>query len=239
MIDVNALARRAKRTGASLERARISVSCRVEGGVGEEEVPALVAPEGFEAEEGFGTRGAPKLSGPLEATLDLATRRLHRPTAEGFARPPGRPVVPPGLVFPEVGCFPGHRFGRRPGGQARQRFVQWPDHFHRRFVFELAPQRLEPGLERRLVFAPEGAAPGGQVLPGLLEVQPLAGLRPAVVGPAPNPHGPVADHQYARRLAPAAPPRLGVPLFAQGVQALAREHVAALDDDRSPAVSPR
>ncbi len=91
------------------------------------------------------------------------------------------------------------------GSPARQRFVQLPNHFHRRFVLELSPQRLDPGFEAFFVLTPERPAHGDQVLHGMLEVQPLAGLRPAVVGQPPEPHGPVADHQHAGRRAQATP----------------------------------
>jgi hypothetical protein len=48
---------------------RISVSCRVEGGVGEELRPAVVAPEGFQTQQRFVARLRPELSGPLEPAL--------------------------------------------------------------------------------------------------------------------------------------------------------------------------
>lgn len=60
--------------GASLMLSgRIPVSCGVEGrDVRKEEMPAGVAPEGFEAEQGFIAGAAPELAGALEAALVLA-----------------------------------------------------------------------------------------------------------------------------------------------------------------------
>ncbi len=199
-------------------------------------MPAFVAPEGFEAQEGFVASGAPELAGALEAALALPTGRFHRTTADRFARPLGRPVIHPGLMFVEVGHFAGHGFLRGARGQPGQGLVQLPDHFDRGFVLELAPQWFEPGLELRFVVAPQRPAHRDEVLHGVIKVQALFGLGPTVVGQPPNPHRAIPDDQHAGRLTQPAPQRFGVELFAQGVQALAGENVAALDDD-GPAAS--
>ena len=51
----------------------------------EKQMPASIAPEGFQAHEGFVSGLAPKLSGPLEATLILPTSRFNSSAAERLA----------------------------------------------------------------------------------------------------------------------------------------------------------
>jgi hypothetical protein len=41
-------------------------------------VPAFIAPEGFEAQEGIVADGAPELTGTFEVALALPAGRLHR-----------------------------------------------------------------------------------------------------------------------------------------------------------------
>src|SRR5882724_8469526 len=71
------------------------------------------------------------------------------------------------------------------------------------------------------------------MLHGMVEVQPLPCLREAVVGHAPYPYSPIANDERAGGLAQAAPQRLGVRLFAQGVNPLARRHITTLADYRA------
>ena len=54
------------------------------GEVGEEEFPALIAPEHFQTEQGFIPFGAPELGASFHATLQLATGRFDRAGAQGF-----------------------------------------------------------------------------------------------------------------------------------------------------------
>ena len=104
--------------------------------------------------------------------------------------------------------FFGHRFGGRAAGQRGQGCFQLPDDFDRRCVFELLDQRLEPGFGAGLVVAKQRPAHGGQRLDGMVEVQALAGLRPAVVGQAPDPHGRVgAEWMLPSRTPHARPAR--------------------------------
>ena len=65
----------------------------------------------------------------------------------------------------------------------------------------------------------------------MVEVQPLPGLRPAVVGPPPDPHGPVAEDQRPGRRAQPAAQGFGLHLLPQGVPTRARGHEAAFGDD--------
>ena len=51
----------------------ISVFCRVKGGMWKQEVPAMIAPEGFQTKERFIAFLTPILSWPLEAALGLST----------------------------------------------------------------------------------------------------------------------------------------------------------------------
>src|SRR5512136_2984344 len=104
--------------------ARSSISCRVEGGVGEEEVPAAVAPEGLQTEQGFVAGPAPELARSLEPALRLSAGRLHLPATDRFASPQRGPIVHPLPMFVKVVYLPGHDLSRRPGRQSRQHLLQ-------------------------------------------------------------------------------------------------------------------
>src|SRR5258706_390172 len=69
------------------------------------------------------------------------------------------------------------------------------------------------------------------MLQGVVKVQPLAGLRKAIIGQTPDPHGPVGNNQRAGRLAQPSPQGLGVELFAQRVDALTGGDETAFGDD--------
>lgn len=83
-------------------------------------------------------------------------------------------------------------------------------------MLALSHQWLEPGRQFRLVLADERPAHRRQMLHGMGEVQPLARLRPAVVGQPPQPHRPVPKDQRPGRLAQPAPQRLGTLALALG-----------------------
>jgi len=95
-------------------------------------------------------------------------------------------------MFVEVFHFLGDGGGRRAAGQRRQRCFQLPDYFDCGLVLELPHQWFEPRLELVLVLAAECPAHRRQVLHGVVEVQALAGVQPAVVGQPPDPHRAVA-----------------------------------------------
>jgi hypothetical protein len=54
--------------------------------VGEEQVPTVVAPEGFQTHQSFIASATPKLAGALEPALILSAGRFHRAAALRFAR---------------------------------------------------------------------------------------------------------------------------------------------------------
>ena len=73
--------------------------------VREEQVPTVVAPEGFQAPQSFIAGATPKLAGLLEPALILAAGGFQRPAALRFAGPPrGRIVHPSSMVF-QTGHF--------------------------------------------------------------------------------------------------------------------------------------
>ena len=55
----------------------------------EEEVPAVVAPKGFQTHQGLVTGGGPELAGALEATLILTTGGFDGPGTQRFIGQPG------------------------------------------------------------------------------------------------------------------------------------------------------
>jgi hypothetical protein len=67
---------------------RISVSCRVEGGVREEPGPATVATERFQAQLGFVPGRAPELPGAFEPALRLPRRPWRRQGRKKCLAPP-------------------------------------------------------------------------------------------------------------------------------------------------------
>lgn len=75
--------------------------------MGEEVLPTIVAPEGFEAQEGLVPVGTPKLAGSFEAALILAAGGLDGSTANGLNAPLTLPVVHPVLMFLQIRHFLG------------------------------------------------------------------------------------------------------------------------------------
>lgn len=61
--------------------------------VGEEQMPAVVAAEGFQIHQRFITGLGPALTRAFVAHLILSAGRFHRPAAQGLALLCGRPVV--------------------------------------------------------------------------------------------------------------------------------------------------
>ena len=76
--------------------------------VGEQEVPAVVAPEGFQTHQTFITGTTPELAGALEAALLLPAGGFHRAAALRFARAPRRRIVHPLTMAFQIGYFGGH-----------------------------------------------------------------------------------------------------------------------------------
>ena len=127
----------------------------------------------------------------------------------------------------------GHGLSRRSTGHGHQDFLQLPNDFERGIVLELFNQGFEPSLEAGLVFAKKCPPDGHQMLHGMVEVQPLAGLGPAVIGQAPDPHRAIANDQRTGRLPQPASQRFGVQLFAQGVNARPGGDKPPFGDDRA------
>ena len=150
-------------------------------------MPPAVAPEHFQTQQGFVARLTPELPRTFEAALGLTTGRFHRTAATGFAGSPCGSVIHAVLVLTEVSQFLGHRLRRRALRQRGQSFFQLPNDLEGAFVLELSHQGFEPGRKLGFVLAPERAADGDQVWHGVVKVQSLTGVRPAVVGQTPNP----------------------------------------------------
>ena len=108
-------------------RGRISIFCRVESGVREQEMPPTVTPEGFQTHQRFVAGLTPKLARTLGPALGLPTSRFHRTTANGFTGPTAGPVIHAGLMLAEASHFLGHGLGRRAAGQRGQGRFQLPD----------------------------------------------------------------------------------------------------------------
>ena len=60
--------------------------------MGEEQFPAVVAPEGLQAEQGFIAGGAPELAASFHAALELAAGRLDGAGAQRFPALPAGPI---------------------------------------------------------------------------------------------------------------------------------------------------
>lgn len=164
-------------------------------------MPATVAPEGFEAEEGFVAGAAPELARALEAALALAAGGFDGAAVERFAAEAACPIVHPRLMFVEVVHLGLRGCTRRAGRQGGEQVLKLADHFQRRLVFQLPHERLEPRFQFGLIFAPHGAAAGGEMLRGVIKIEPLAGGGKAVVGQAPDPDRADGDDEGTRGLA--------------------------------------
>src|SRR5437899_1969363 len=88
--------------------------------VRKEQVPAFVAPEDFQAEQGFVSFLAPVLSGAFETALRLTTRRFNGPAADGLAAAGPRTVIHPVLVLLQVLDLLGDSLGAASGRQIGQ-----------------------------------------------------------------------------------------------------------------------
>src|SRR5438093_9186208 len=85
-----------------VSRERISIFAGVAAkDVGEEQVPTVVAPEGFQTPQSFVARTTPELARSLEAALVWSAGGFHRAAALRFAGPPRRRriVHPPTMAF--------------------------------------------------------------------------------------------------------------------------------------------
>src|SRR5258708_37479980 len=89
-----------------------------------EKVPAAIAPEGFQAQQGFIPLLAPVLPRPLETTLRLPTGGFYSSAADGFASSPSSPVIHPVLVFVKVIDLFLHRISRCSRRQFGQNLFQ-------------------------------------------------------------------------------------------------------------------
>lgn len=88
----------------------------------DEQRPTVVAPKGFDCQEGLVACFGPELAGPLRAALVLSARRFDGATAAGFAALAGLSIVHAVFVVFEIrdllldAC-------RRRRWQARQRLL--------------------------------------------------------------------------------------------------------------------
>jgi hypothetical protein len=71
-------------------------------------MPATIAPEHFQTEQGYVASLAPELSPAFELTLGLPTSGFHRAAADGFACPASGSVIHACLMFMEAGHFFGY-----------------------------------------------------------------------------------------------------------------------------------
>ena len=113
-------------------------------------MPASVAPEGFQAHQGFVSRTTPKLSWSLETTLILTAGRLHRPAALRFPGTPRRIVIHPFLVTFQIVQFGFHRltlFLTQPFGHSAQIVEQRGN----APAFEFFKHRLDPSPRSRFI----------------------------------------------------------------------------------------
>jgi hypothetical protein len=80
----------------------------------------IIAPEGFQTQQGFIARLTPELSGSFEAALVLPAGSFHRAAANGLAASASSAVIHPVLMLMEIIDFPLHRFSRRATRQLPQ-----------------------------------------------------------------------------------------------------------------------
>src|SRR5215469_1272422 len=73
-----------------------------------EQLPATIAPEGFQTHQRLVASPAPVLSGPFEADLILSACRLYRSASHWLACRLALRVVHASLVLFEVVLFPSH-----------------------------------------------------------------------------------------------------------------------------------
>lgn len=140
-------------------------------------MPAIVAPEGFQAHQTFVADQTPELSGSFEAALILPTGGFDGPAALRFAVPPGGGVVQPpvGLRKPIAGQIPNPR--RAVGDH--QHFGRLGQALALRFGTELCAQIVHVTMGHHRAAA-DNACPS--VVTGHALIQAKAG---AAIGPMP------------------------------------------------------
>lgn len=109
----------------------------------EEQRPATVPPEGFQAHQGIIAPLRPKLARPVEPALVLFAGRFHRPAAAGFTALFDATIVQPSaIVFQAVPLGLPHRPPGAP--QFFQRLIQLCDDLHRPAGQQFVLQRSDP-----------------------------------------------------------------------------------------------
>ena len=83
----------------------------------EEEMPAMVAPEGFQTHQCLVACLTPELARSFEAALGLPAGRFNGTAANGFAAPDSGAIVHARFMFVKIIDLPRHRFD---GGLVRQ-----------------------------------------------------------------------------------------------------------------------
>ena len=156
-------------------------------GVREEQMPAAIAAEGFQTEQGFVSLLAPKLARAFEAYLALPASGFHRPAAQRLAFLWGRAVVQPLALALQAGCLPLDLSPRR-SFQSLAQLLQFEAAFATGGGFEMVQERLDPRARRRRVVRMERGGHAPQRLADVVEIHPLARARQAVAGQVPNPH---------------------------------------------------
>lgn len=215
--------------------------------MGEEVMPAAVAPEGFQAQEGFVAGGGPELAGAFEPALILPAGGFDGPGAQrlvgqeellgrggalvaGLTRFEDLAVAHPVGVVLEVLDL-GLEFFLLGLEESGFEFGQGGDDVRGLVAADLLEQGSDPGPGLRGVAAMEFMGDGPEMFVGVVEVQLLGGGGEAVLDQVPDPDRPVGDHQDALGLTQAAPDGLVMELGHEGLEAQAGGDIAALGDD--------
>jgi hypothetical protein len=99
------------------------------------QVPAAVAPEGFQAHQGFVSGLTSNPSTSLEAALILPTCRFNRSAAQGLAALFGAPIIQSVAMAAKVFQLP-LGFNAAPGAQTLGGLFEFRDDFDRSAGFE-------------------------------------------------------------------------------------------------------
>lgn len=216
-------------------------------GVGEEVVPAVVAPEGFQTHQGLVTGGGPELAGALESTLILTTGGFDGAGTQwlvgqagllwgsgarfdGFAGGHDRAVVQPVLVvFPVLDL--GAEFAPEGLVQAGLELFEGLDDLGGLIFAEGGEQGSDPLAGFWGIATIEVVGDFPEVLVGVPEVQALAGVGEAIGDEVPNPEGAIGDDEDLFGLAQTALDGFIVELAGEGFEATAGGDVATLTDD--------
>jgi len=212
-------------------------------------IPAAIAPERFQTQQGFVAGSRPELAGAFEPALVLPAGRFNGP---GTHRVIGQlPLRLGRLAF--LTSFPGfeHLLVFHAGSvvlevfdrgldflllgfqQAGLEFGQAGNDRDGLVVAELLQQRRHPGLRFGGAAAIEVVRHRPKVLLGMEEIQALARVGETVLGQVPDPEGAIGEEEHQLGLAQATSQGFAIELGAQGLDAQAGGGVTALGDDRA------